>query len=219
MANKIKHNKIFITATNTDVGKTYVTERLMYFYNLFGFKVGVVKPIETGVQNEPLDGGRLLAQAKKYNKNLENLTTTDIVPYQFKLPAAPYVAKANNKIRFDRIAERIQYMETVSDIVLIEGAGGLMVPIEEDYYMIDLIRELNFKTLLVTSSKLGTINDTLLSIEKLQQNRINFTWTVNLFQDKDEFFEVTDPFFRKKFKDYFIFQNDTVRVANSLIYD
>ena len=74
-----------------------------------------------------------------------------------------------------------------------------MVPITKDYMMIDLAKELNLKTLLVTPSKLGCINDTLLSIKALKTYNISFDWCVNLFEDKDEFHEVTKPFYDANF--------------------
>jgi len=215
---KVKNRNIFITATNTDVGKTYITEQLIYNYSLFGFRVGVIKPIETGVIEKPLDGTRLLNKAMEYNKKLHKLHMSDIVPYQFELPASPFVAKANTKISISKIKDAIKKMESYCDILLIEGAGGLLVPIEKNYFMIDLIKELNCKTLLVAPSNLGSINDTLLSIGKLQDYKIDFDWVINLHKDIESFSKVTEPFYKQHFKNFKIFQNNAVQLANGLIY-
>ncbi|MEA2017457.1 MAG: dethiobiotin synthase, partial [Campylobacterota bacterium] len=85
----------------------------------------------------------------------------------------------------------------------VEGAGGLMVPIEKDYFMIDLILEfqkkLNSKTILISPSNLGSINDTLLSQEMLKNYNINYQWYINLYKDKDGFKTITLPFYKEYF--------------------
>ena len=214
----MKNIKIFITATNTDVGKTYITESLIRYFSSIGFRVAVLKPIETGVKNQkPLDGTKLFKTALLYNKKLYKFSISEIVPYQFKLPASPYVAKDETIINIRKIRQIIQKLEKVSDILLIEGAGGLMVPIEKNYFMIDLIKEINCKTLLVSPSNLGSINDTLLSIEKLKNSEIDFEWTINLHKDIESFHKVTEPFYKEHFKKIYIFQHNKEKLAKKLI--
>ncbi len=214
-----KNRNIFITATNTNVGKTYITEQLIYYYSLFQFKVGVLKPIETGVvNNQPVDGLKLLNQSRKYNPEMRNISINEVVPYQFELPASPYVAKGETVIDIQNIKNSIKYLEKYCDILLIEGAGGLMVPIEVNYFMLDLIKELNYKTFLVSPSNLGSINDTLLSIDKLSKSGINFDWAINLYKDKEEFSKVTEPFYKAYFGDFKIFQKNSIQIANRLIF-
>jgi dethiobiotin synthetase len=215
----IKNSKIFITATNTDVGKSYISEQLIYYYSLFGFKVGVLKPIETGViDGKPLDGMRLFESVKKHNGKFHKFSIDDIVPYQFELPASPYVAKGKTDIDIEKIKDKIEELSEFCDILLVEGAGGLMAPIELNYFMIDLIESLKMKTLLVAPSNLGSINDTLLSIEKIKSRNLDFEWIINLHRDKKEFPVITEPFYRDYFGDFKIFQKNSVEIANSLIY-
>ena len=76
-----------------------------------------------------------------------------------------------------------------------------MAPIEKDYFMIDVIKNLNTPALLVTPSKLGCINQTLLSMEALQNRSIPFWWYVNLYEDRDEYFKITHPFYEAYFKE------------------
>ena len=199
---------IFITATNTNIGKTYVTKLLIKKLSKQGYKVGVFKPIETGVKNIALDSNELLECVKLYNDNFNKFTTKDITPYQFKLPASPFVAKKRKVIKLSKILKQYKKLKKECDILLIEGAGGLFVPIEQDFYMIDLIKLLKAKTLLVTSSKLGSINDTLLSINFLQSKNLKFEWCINLYEDKDSFFKVTYPFYKEKFKKIMIVQKN-----------
>ncbi len=75
-----------------------------------------------------------------------------------------------------------------------------MVPIEENLFVIDIIKELESKAILITPSKLGCINDTLLSIEALKNREIDFEWYINLYEDKENFNEVSLPFLEKYFK-------------------
>ena len=206
--------RIFISATNTNVGKTYTTIELINYYIKQGFVVGAIKPIETGVVDQPIDGSLLLNAINKQSK-LQHLTVNDIVPYQFELPAAPFVANKDMKIDISLIEKKIQELEKVCDIILIEGAGGLMVPIEKNFFMYQLIQKLNAKLLLVTSSKLGSINDTLLSLRLLESFK-DIVWCINLFEDKDSFSTITKPFYDAYFKDYFILQKDIEKIAINL---
>lgn len=86
------------------------------------------------------------------------------------------------------------------DVLVIEGAGGLMVPLEEDLFIIDLIKHFQAQAILITPSKLGCINDTLLSIEALKSRNIDFDFYINLYEDKDSFHKVSKPFLEKHFK-------------------
>lgn len=189
--------RIFITATNTNIGKTYTTLKLIEKLSEQGKKVGVFKPVETGVIDIPQDAKLLYEKAKIYNPKLNNLTIDDICPIQYKLPASPYVAKENTKIDFKLIKNSLKKIENLCDVVLIEGAGGLLVPCELDFYMYDFIEFLKIdKTILVTPSGLGSINDTLLSQQFLKSKGINFEWIVNI-RDKKEYEKITLPFYRK----------------------
>ncbi len=193
--------RIFVTATNTGVGKTHTTLQLLDIASKAGLRPGVIKPIETGVLGSPVDGSKLFAKCQELNPSLKPLSLEDIVPYQFRLPAAPYVAKGDTPIKIEKIQKKIAKIEKLCDILFIEGAGGLMVPIGKDLFMIDLIESLGAKALLVTPSRLGCINDTLLSLQALEHKNIPHHWYLNLYEDRDSFFEVSYPFF----KDYFGF--------------
>ena len=193
------NKSLFISATNTDVGKTYACEKFLNYFAKAGLKVGYFKPFETGVVDFPLDGSKMLELTKKLNPSF-NVTINDVVPYQFKLPAAPYVAKGNTIIDIDFLKEKKKYLEQFCDVLIIEGAGGLMVPIEKDLFIIDLIKEFNCEAILITPSKLGCINDTLLSINALKAKNIDFEFYINLYQDADSFEKVSKPFLLDYFK-------------------
>ena len=205
--------RIFITATNTDVGKTYASMLLLKEFSDRGYKVGVFKPIETGVTDKPIDGEKLFNLAKELNPSLATLDLDTIVPYQFELPAAPIVAKKDKNINVNFLEHKLQEIEKYCDLVIIEGAGGLLVPVEEHLNMIDFIDIFQASPFLVCPSKLGSINDTALSRYLLESKNINYTWAINIHQDKDTFEEVTAPFYKNNF---LTLQKDIKTIANKL---
>lgn len=214
----MKHKPIFITATNTDVGKTYTTLKLIEVLSQQGLKVGVFKPIETGVIDLPSDGNLLFETAKKYHPLLEKLKLKDIVPYQFELPASPFVAKGKKKVNPEVLEKAYLKIEELCDIVLIEGAGGLLVPIEEDLYMYDFIRLFNAKTLLVGHDKLGCINDVLLNLHLLDNLGVDdYEWCINFKDERDNFDKTTLPFFKNLFGRVLSVQDDMGEIVKSLI--
>ena len=193
---------LFITATGTNIGKTHTSVQLIEALASRGFSVGAYKPIETGVEDVPLDASVLLKVCQKVNKNFKALTPSDITAYTFPLPAAPFCADTQGIIKLERIMEKYHELSQLCDILIVEGAGGLMVPVTKEFMMIDLAKTLNAKVLLVTPSRLGCINDTLLSMDALKSHNLEFDWCVNLYEDKDTFEEVTQPFYDAVFPDW-----------------
>lgn len=196
----------FITATNTDVGKSYACEVLLKRFAKEGKKVGYYKPIETGVDTIPIDGGRLLSVAKELNLSFD-VSIQEVVPYQFSLPAAPFVSQkaeaTQRTIDIPTIIEAAKNLLNKCDTLIIEGAGGLMVPITKDFFMIDLLKTfqetLKTKTILIAPSNLGSINDTLLSQKALESYEIEYDWYINLYKDKESFETITLPFYQEYF--------------------
>jgi dethiobiotin synthetase len=186
---------LFVTATGTNIGKTYTTLQLIQAFSKHDIRIGVCKPIETGVVDTPLDAKILLKACQRVNPAFAILKPTDITAYTFPLPAAPFSADTEQTIQIEKILEKVDELSTLCDLLIVEGAGGLMVPITQDFMMIDLAKELNSKVLLVTPSRLGCINDTLLSIAALETKEIDFDWCVNLYEDREDFSEVTQPFY------------------------
>jgi dethiobiotin synthetase len=200
---------IFISANNTDAGKTYTVIKLIKAFSKKGYKVGVMKPIETGVKYIPEDGKKLFEEAVKYNKNLQKLSIDDIVPVQFSLPAAPIAAGV---VDFKKIKNAYEKIKPLCDILLIEGAGGLLVPVNGNFKMIDFVKFFNAKLFLVISSRLGMINDFLLNKFYLEKHNIKYNWAVNLFDES--YFEISHPFM-KQFNPLFI-QKDLDKIIKKL---
>ncbi len=208
---------LFITATGTNVGKTHTTLQLIEALASKGLKVGVYKPIETGVTHTAPDATILLEACQKVNENFKDLNPLDITAYTFALPAAPFCADIKHTIKIEKIIEKYHTLSKLCDILLVEGAGGLLVPITKDYTMLDLIQELNIKTLLVAPSRLGCINDTMLSIEALKARNIDFDWCVNLYEDREDFVKVTQPYYDAVFEGWWSVEDGLKYQLNSLL--
>ncbi len=199
---------LFVTATNTDIGKTYASLQLIKEFAKEKIRIGVCKPIETGVENYPIDATKLLKKVQEYNSEFSLLKPKDITAYTFPLASAPFCADKRGEIEIKKIKQKITELSKLCDLLIVEGAGGLMVPITHNYMMIDLAKELNATVLLISPSHLGCINDTMLSIEMLKNREINFDWCVNLFKDKEKFQQTTKPFYDKAFPNWWILQKN-----------
>ena len=144
-------NKIFITGTDTDIGKTFVTLGLSLLTQNEGLKTGVIKPFQSGAEVEnSTDLNEVdINFIKKYSNGINTKTT-----YLLKAPAAPSVASKidNKKIDLDFAKKDIENFSKHNDITFIEGSGGLCVPIDDKYLISDFIKILNIPTIIVTRS-------------------------------------------------------------------
>jgi len=164
---------LFIAGTDTGVGKTMVAAGLVRLARDRGIRCVGIKPIETGCQVRegmlyPEDGAFLQLAAEG------DLTLDQCAPLRFSVPASPARAAAmeGRILKLSDIEEHIRTIAEDADLTIVEGAGGLMVPIQERLMMIDLIQRLGYPTLLVGRTKLGTLNHTLLSLEALERRDI-----------------------------------------------
>jgi len=162
--------RYFVTGTDTGVGKTHVLSLILKFFVTKGVHPYVMKPIETGCKNSsgeiiPADALKL-AEIVKMQHRLD-----EVCLYQFETPVAPYVASILEKrqINLEKIKE---ISDNFGEPLFVEGAGGLMVPITKNFFMIDLPRYLNLEVIFISPLRLGTINQTLLSIEALERRNI-----------------------------------------------
>ena len=152
----------FIVGTDTGVGKTVVSCALARGLRSAGIDVGVMKPVETGVPDAgPADALALIRAAKVQDD------VGLVCPIQFELPAAPQAAAlhADQSLDMQRIHDAFRELQTRHAFMLVEGAGGLLVPFDEATSMADLAASLELPVLLVARASLGTINHTLLSLE------------------------------------------------------
>ncbi|MDH4226431.1 MAG: dethiobiotin synthase [Deltaproteobacteria bacterium] len=170
---------IFITGTDTQVGKTFVACALASAYRAAGKKVGVMKPVETGCKGSngeliPADA-LMLKDASGFDAPLDLIN-----PYRFKEPLAPSVASRLEGITIDlkKIKKCYNEIATQADVVIVEGAGGILVPLNEDATMADLIKYLGLPIIIVSSSRLGCINHTLLTIRHAESMDIKVNGVV-----------------------------------------
>jgi len=162
---------IFITGTDTGVGKTMVGAALALFLTERGLNVGIMKPAESGVSDPSRlgDDGSLLQWAASSSDAIE-----EISPYRLRAPLAPAQAakKDGNFIDFAGLVATAQGLGRRHDFLIIEGAGGLMTPLSGGLLMADLAKGIGLPLLVVTTPRLGTLNQTLLTIFAAQQMEI-----------------------------------------------
>ena len=157
---------LFITGTDTEVGKTVVTSALAWAFRSRGVDVGVMKPVTTGCRRKD---GRL--ESEDVNRLLKASGATDplemVSPFRFEPPVAPWAAQGLNgiPISLDRIEQAFRILASRHEIVLVEGIGGLLVPLDAKTTVADLARRLGLPVLIVARASLGTINHTLLTLE------------------------------------------------------
>lgn len=156
---------IFITGTDTGVGKTVVAAGLALNLRARGYKVGVMKPVATGC--EGYDRRLVSYDAVYLWEAAENEYPSLTSPARYKNPLAPHVAAGIEKKEIDiaGILKAYRELQKHYDFLIVEGIGGLMVPLTRDYYVTNLIREMKLPILLVSHIGLGTINHTLLTVD------------------------------------------------------
>ena len=115
----------------------------------------------------------------------------------FRSPAAPFVSSDNTPLDFKCLDKAIEKLEKLCDVLLIEGAGGLYVPVDGNVMIIDLIKYFQATALLVTHCSLGCINDTLLSSKALLNKKIPHAIAFNCRKNDESFSEISEPYFSK----------------------
>jgi dethiobiotin synthetase len=161
----------FITGTDTNVGKTVVTACLANLFKNRGENVGVMKPIETGVDPECSSSANSDAKFLIEVTGVQD-TLEDVCPYRLKTPASPYqAAKIEGKeLYLEKILERFRALQSKHSIMLVEGIGGLLVPITQRYNVTDLALQMNLPLIIVSRIQIGTLNHTLLTINAARQH-------------------------------------------------
>ena len=162
---------VFITATDTGVGKTLVTSALVVCLTRQGIDVGVMKPIETGVSRSTKsqsDGARLRNAAGNCDPMAE------VSPYVFRLPVAPFSAARAEKttVKIATIMRAFRALSQKHAFMLVEGVGGVQVPITQSLNMLDIIYRMKLHAIVIGPSGLGGINHALLTLHALRRRKI-----------------------------------------------
>lgn len=171
---------IFVTSSGTGIGKTFVTLRLLAELEAAGRHVQALKPVASGFDAAAPDGSdsALLLRAQELDATRANF---DLVsPWRFAAPLSPDMAAARERrsIPFDALVEHCRVASTRADVTLIEGIGGVMVPLDARHTVLDWIEALGAPALLVVGSYLGTLSHTLTAVAALRQREVDLLGVV-----------------------------------------
>lgn len=183
----MKKNVFFVSGIDTGIGKSYVTGYLAREWNLSGIRTVTQKLVQTGNVDisEDIELHRCLMKTGLLPEDEERLTMPEIFTY----PCSPHLAAEidHRPINLLRIAKATEELSMRYDAVLLEGAGGLMVPLKRNLLTIDYVAQCGYPLILVTSGRLGSINHTLLSLEAIKSRGIHLHSVVyNLFPKEED---------------------------------
>jgi dethiobiotin synthetase len=175
---KIERNSgmkaLFVTGTDTGVGKTVITGCLAKYLSEKGYNVITQKWIQTGSNsNSPSD---IELHLKIMNRNIDDMKEylSYALPYVFKSACSAHLASKieNKRININKIKKSFKILSNRFDFIIIEGLGGVLVPYNKRRLVIDIVKDLDLPVLVVVENKLGAINHTLLTIEVLNIRKI-----------------------------------------------
>ncbi len=178
-------NSYFISGTDTDVGKTIFTAGLARLLRDSGVDIGIMKPFAAGQKQSSgfaSEDVQMLVNAARV-KDPESLVN----PQFFPIPASPYTAFRNLGIKpnLELVTKSFSELKKLHDVMLVEGMGGIMTPILEDYFVVDLIRDMKLETIIVTSSRVGTVNHTLMTVKMCKEHDVKIKGIVINHLSKD----------------------------------
>ena len=160
---------LFVTGTDTDVGKTCVSASIVKNLRDMDIDVGVMKPFASGHKKNSNSLPQDVEILMKYSGSQDPIDLVN--PYFFEIPTSPYDAAKIlvQKINLQKVIDAYNKLLSSHDLVIVEGIGGLMTPITQNYFVSNLISELDIDTIIVMGPKLGTVNHTLLTYEHCKQ--------------------------------------------------
>ena len=166
-------NSFFVTGTDTDVGKTCVSAALAKHFRDNDVDVGVMKPFASGYKATPDSVSADVENLMKYSGVNDSIDLVN--PYYFEIPTSPYDAskQLNLEIDISKVIESYNQLSSIHDIVIVEGIGGIMTPISRNYFVSDLISDLQLSSFIVTGSKIGAVNHFMLTYEHARQKNLN----------------------------------------------
>lgn len=182
----------FVSGTDTGIGKTFTCAHLSRYFISKALKVAFYKPIETGLDSNIKSD---IDFVKSYVPEITVKRT-----YSFRLPATPELAasKENKIIDLEKILEDFHELKETHDLTIVEGAGGLFVPIKNNLTIGNLIQELKLPLLLVSANKLGTINHTCLSLHYAQTLKLNILgFCFSSYKEQNEISKTNAKFIEK----------------------
>lgn len=167
----------FVTGTDTGIGKTTVSCALLHAFAAQGKKVAGMKPIAAGSEKGQWMDVELLLAASNVNVSRQQIN-----PYAFDPPLSPHIAaqQVNREIDLEVIRAAYRELSTKADIVIVEGVGGFLVPINQQQNGADLAKILNLPVILVVGMRLGCLNHALLTVKAIQSTGLELAgWVAN----------------------------------------
>ncbi len=180
---------VFVTGSDTEVGKTVIAGAIAAAMKAHGLDVGVMKPVASGAKEI---NGKLVSEDAVYLKKIIDSSDDDdlVNPVRLKLPIAPTIAASivGVPIDVDKIWKAYEELTNRHDFVVVEGVGGLMVPINDTLFVADLVCKMDLPLVIVCKDYLGTINHTLLTLEYAKSRNIRIKGIViNMLKNGDDF--------------------------------
>ena len=190
---------IFVTGTDTGVGKTLISVALIELLQQQGLKVAGMKPIASGCEITT-DGLRNDDALKLSQQSNVDLPYDLINPYAFEPAIAPHIAaeQAGIEIELDKIQQNYTLIKQQADAVVVEGAGGWLVPLNNDQTMADLAVWLDLPIILVVGIRLGSINHALLTVKSIEASGLNlYGWVANHIEVTEQANEIVQTLTRQ----------------------
>ncbi|MGE0034351.1 MAG: dethiobiotin synthase [Xanthobacteraceae bacterium] len=172
---------IFVTATGTDIGKTFVTAGLIRHYRKIGRAVEAIKPVMTGFSDEAPESSDAAVLLAALGRPMAMPEIERIAPWRFKAPLSPDMAARleGRAIDFDELVELSRSaIASRSGVLLIEGIGGVMVPLDDRRTVLDWMSVLRIPVVLVAGTYVGTLSHTLTALEVVARRNIDITAVV-----------------------------------------
>ncbi len=180
---------VFVTGSDTGVGKTVIAGAIAAVIKTQGLGTGVMKPIATGAKTI---GGKLVSEDAGFLKKIIDSTDEDDIvnPIRLKPALAPTIAASESdvSIDLDKIWDAYEVLNGKHDFVVVEGIGGLMVPISDTLFVADMVRKIDLALVIVSKHCLGAMNHTLLTLEYAKSKNIRIKGIIiNMLKDDDGF--------------------------------
>lgn len=163
---------LFITGTDTDVGKTYITAGLAVTLRKMGLDVGIMKPFAAGI---PQTKGFKSEDVEILSRSAQVSDPEKLVnPQFFNMAASPYTAsqKLKTKVKLSSALSSFKKLSKLHEMILVEGMGGLMTPILKNYFVSNMIKDMKLPAVIVVRTRIGTVNHTIMTCKMCENFKI-----------------------------------------------
>lgn len=203
---------VFVTGTDTGVGKTWVSTRVLEELRSRGVRAAGLKPIECGGRD---DARSLLAASRP------GLSLDEVNPVAIEQPLAPAAVEGAPEIRFEALVEHAERLAADGDLLVVEGAGGWLVPVDKTRTMADLAVRFGYPVLVVAADRLGVLNHTLLTVRAIRESglTVRAVFLNCLDQNEDPSRKTNGRILQKYLEEIPVIQQDTERLASLLLDD